>query len=511
MKLTQRLAHISQGVNRRPQSKSRIQFNELLPDLPDFGNPGLTKAENCMPHQNGYKEFPGLTTVSSALSGFCQGAVSALAKDGTTNYYAGDATKLYRLDATTWTDSSKSGGYACPADDSWEFARGQGDTIIAVNIADAMQKITMGGTAFSDLATSTLTPKARHIATVRQFPVIGNVDEGGTLYPNRVRWPNIDDDADWDQDAASQADYQDLDGPGGWIQKIVGGEYGVIFQEKAIWRMQYEGTPTVWRFDEVERNRGAWAKNSVVRYGRFVFYLAEDGFYVFDGVQSTPIGANKVDLFFFNELDETYKARIQGALDLRNRNIVWAYTTTDSAGNGDPDKMLIYNWPTQKWSTVDLDTEHLFSTLTEGYTLDTLDNVSSSVDALVFSLDSRVWTGGNPQFSAFNRSHVMAHFTATALDAVFETGERENAPGQFFKTNSVRPLVNGTSATITARVGSRTIQNEAVSFGSYVAINSNGEVPIRNHDRYHKVGVKITGGFDEAIGVEMEGSPQGWQ
>ena len=511
MRLTQRLAQIGQGLSRRPQPKSRMPFGEFLPDLPDFGNPGLTKAENCMPHMNGYKQFPGLTAVSTALDNPCQGAIAALAKDGNTAYYAGDSAKLYGLENTVWTDYSKAGGYACPADDVWEFARGQNDSMIAVNIADEMQKITLGGTTFSDLATSTLKPKARHIGTVRQFPVIGNVSEGGVVYPNRLRWSNIDSDADWDQNAATQSDFQDLDGPGGWIQNIVGGEYGIIFQEKAIWRMSYEGTPTIFRFDEIERNRGAWAKNSVVRYGRLVFYLSEDGFYVTNGNESQPIGANKVDLFFFNELDETYKSRIQGALDLRNRNVVWTYTTTNSAGNGDPDKMIIYNWPTSRWSTVDLDTQCLFSTLTEGYTLDGLDDVSTNIDSLAVSLDSRIWTGGNPQFSAFNRSNILAHFNATALDAVFETGEQEHAPGQFYRTNSVRPLINGTSAVITARVSGRSIQNEAPKFSSYAAINANGEVPVRVEDRYHKIGVKVTGGFDEAIAVEIEGTPRGWQ
>jgi hypothetical protein len=43
------------------------------------------------------------------------------------------------------------------------------------------------------------------------------------------------------------------------VQKVVGGEYGLVFQERAVWKMTYIGSPVIFQFDLIERSRGAFA------------------------------------------------------------------------------------------------------------------------------------------------------------------------------------------------------------------------------------------------------------
>ena len=51
--------------------------------------------------------------------------------------------------------------------------------------------------------------------------------------------------------ASVQSDNQTLQGDGGWIQAVTpGSEVGAIFQERAIWRMDYRGGDIVF---DVER------------------------------------------------------------------------------------------------------------------------------------------------------------------------------------------------------------------------------------------------------------------
>ena len=147
-----------------------IPFGEYLPDLPALGNPGATVAKNVIPHLAGYKPLSSLVTFSGALTARCQGAFSAIDTAGVTNVYAGDATSLYRLTDVTWTDASQSGAYTVSSDQAWNFVRWNND-VLAANVTDPVQKITMGGTTFGDLFTSTLKPKARHMAVVRDFLV----------------------------------------------------------------------------------------------------------------------------------------------------------------------------------------------------------------------------------------------------------------------------------------------------------------------------------------------------
>src|SRR4029077_2402588 len=109
----------------------------------------------------------------------------------------------------------------------------------------------------------------------------------------RVRWSAINNANSWTADPTTLAGYQDLLGEGGWIQKIVGGEQGgYVIQEHAIWRMTFVGSPLIFQFDKVKTGIGAYAPQSVVSFQGMIFFLANDGFYMFDGSNIIPIGLN---------------------------------------------------------------------------------------------------------------------------------------------------------------------------------------------------------------------------
>ncbi|HZD13465.1 MAG TPA: hypothetical protein VE177_08115, partial [Candidatus Binatus sp.] len=317
--------------------KVTIPASEWTPDLPNFGSMGI-EALNVIPWRQGYKSFPSMVVFSTALTAACQGGY--FARDSAANVYnfSGDATKLYRLVGTTQTDSSRlaGGAYATAIDDFWEFTQ-WGQTVIATNYADAPQVITLGGANFAALGGTP--PKARHIAVIRDFVVLGNVNSG-TPAPNEVFWSAINNSAGWTISAATQCDSQDLQGDGGWVQKIVGGEYGLIFLERQVWRMTYVGSPVIFQFDLIERNRGAYAPQSVIGWGNMVFFLADDGFYlIVGGSGAIPIGDGKVDKFFLSDLQTAFSYRVNAAIDPVNKIVMWAYPGSGSAGT--PNSVVI--------------------------------------------------------------------------------------------------------------------------------------------------------------------------
>jgi len=127
--------------------------------------------------------------------------------------------------------------------------------------------------------------------------------------------------------AAVQSDSQNLYGDGGWIQGIVGNlgtADGALFMEHAVVRVIYAGPPGIFYFLPAEGVRGTPAPGSIVQLGALVYYLGEDGFYVFDGTQSKPIGIDRVDRYFFENVDQSKMFRIVAAVDPVNRLIVWA-------------------------------------------------------------------------------------------------------------------------------------------------------------------------------------------
>jgi hypothetical protein len=95
---------------------------------------------------------------------------------------------------------------------------------------------------------------------------------------------------------------------------MTGGQFGLIFQESRITRMDYRGGNVVFSFRRIEDNRGAVQGKNVIQVGNLVYFLSEDGFYVTDGSSSKPIGANKVDRFFYNDLKVCIKRKSKSFL-----------------------------------------------------------------------------------------------------------------------------------------------------------------------------------------------------
>ncbi len=488
----------------------RLIFGEYLPDLPKLQNPGITEAKNVLPFGDSYRSMKSESIYSDALTAVNQGAYSPRDKSGTPFTYAGDAAKLYSLSNASYSDVSKGGGYSTGSEEWWRFAT-YGNQVIATNYIDDMQLITMGGANFADL--SATAPKAKDVDIVKNFLVCVNTnDTTDGLVPNRVRWPSLTDITAWTVSSTTQADFQNLEGDGGWNMRIIGGEYGVIFQERSIWRMTYVGSPVIFQFDEVERGRGTPAPGSVVKVGNWVAYLGQDGFYIFDGQQSIPIGSNKVDKTFWDDVDANYLYKINAVSDTDNQLIYWGYPSANNT-DGRIDKILVYNYSPNsrmRWSYIDgVDLESLFLSLTEGYTLEQLDTVNSSLDALVFSLDSRVWMNNGEVLSGFDSDHKQVNFDGAAMDATIETTEAQIFENKRAHLTLVRPLVDGTGATTTVQIGERNLLSDSVSWQSEISTNSTGYCPVRSNARYHRARVKVTGGFDHAQGIDVVKAAEG--
>ena len=251
------------------------------------------------------------------------------------------------------------------------------------------------GSNFADLSADA--PKAKYIAVVRDFVMTGYTnDPTDGNKPYRVRWSGIGDHTSWAISAATQADFQDIADLGD-VTGLVGGEYATILLEKGIVRAHYIGSPLIFQFDPVETGRGCKVPGSVCNVGNSVFFLADDGFYMFDGQQSVPIGAEKVNRFFLEDWDSAYAKNMSASADPVKQIIVWSYASRQAI-NGQPDKLIIYNYALDKWSTANVTADLVAPIYTAGYTLEGLDAAFGTLDVLPASLDSSIYRGGELSF-----------------------------------------------------------------------------------------------------------------
>lgn len=497
-----------------------IKFGEWLPDIAPYDHPGATEALNVVPTIEGYRQFNQFSRITQALTGECIGAFAAQAKDRASYNYAGDSSKLYQLADDTWTDQSKGGGYSVSSQDVWEFVK-FGEKIIAVGGINSgtpvtPQVITMGavgGTQFADLGGSP--PQARHIATVKDFVVLGNLYESSTEFPSRIRWSGVNDETTWTTNKAKQSDYQDIPGKGGWIQKVVGGDFGIVIMERGIVRMDYIGPPLVFSFNRVLPELGTNAPNSVVQWGDFVFLLGPTGFNgIANGVERLDIGDNKINRWFFSRVDSNYLYRVVGALDRVNNRIVWIFPDNTSS-EGLPNNGLIFDIATKRWARFEDNLQWVYESYGISYTLDGLDNVSTSIDNLGASLDDPIWVNAIIGLGAFDDQNFAGRFTGDPATAVMETKEQKLSGGRRTMINRIRPEVDTTAGsgddtetTVTIEVGERDSQEDSVIWGGALTQERDGNYSLRSDSRYHRFRVTVTGEFSRAHGMAVvEGTP----
>jgi len=475
-----------------------IQVKDWVPDGADLANPGSIEIVNAVPGLNSYKPFGQLVTITNALDARPRGAIEEKDSAGNVFQYVGNATKLYELVGTTWTDISISGGYSTGTDENWEFARWK-EQIIATNFTDDPQEITLDGVIFANLTTDL---RFRHVAVVRDFVVAGNTFDGvdGNV-SHRLRWSAFNDATDWTVSPVTLADFRDLN-KGGPILKIIGGDFGVIVSEKSTWRMTFIGSPAVFDIAEVIPGVGALASGAVTLLGDTVYMWSEHGFVSLQGgVNPQFIGAGRVDKFLRDDLDQNHLNRISSVADPESGRIFWAYP---GAGNTDgrPNKIAVYDRILNKWGYIEQDVEILWRAGGVATTLEALDSISSSIDALGIPLDSSQWKGGSPVLAGFDSTFKNGNFTGGPMTAIVTTKEAEITAGRRTQLNSFRPLVDG--GTVTAKIGTRDNQSDDVVFTSELTQTSSGRFTKRKNARYHRFQLICADGWKDAIGVAVE-------
>jgi hypothetical protein len=377
---------------------------------------------------------------------------------------------------------SKVGGYT--GSGKWKFAQ-FGDALLATNNSQKIQSFTLNSsTVFADVAASA--PIAEYITVVRDFVVAANI----ASYPNRVQWSDINDETDWTSGPTSQSDYQDIP-DGGDIQGITGGEFGLVLLEKAIVRMSYIGSPLFFQFDTISREIGCYEPGSVCQYGNMTFFLSDDGFYMCDGQRVTPIGAEKVDRWFWDDLEPSY-ANFSSAVDPIKKVVIWCYQNTTGGYS-----LLIYNWQLGRWSYGATSATYIASAATASTSLEGLDSFSASIDALTVSLDSRQWLGGKLIFAGASGARIVT-FEGSPMSAFIETGDLSASASLI---TLARPQIDNGSATVA--VASREMLDDTITYSTAIAASNENRVSLRSSGKYHRIKVVPTGNWTTMAGVDV--------
>lgn len=475
-------------------------------DTSDLSLDSVVKASRTI--TNVAKTSGVVTITTSVAHGFSVGdsvtvaATSTTAVNGTfTVDTVGSTTFTYLQSGGNIGSTADTGTvsfqYSTPANQRWRFTQ-FGNVLIAANGGNRLQGYNLNNsTTFQDLAADA--PQSRYVTVVRDFVVSAYVNSS-TVYPFRVQWSALGDESSWTNSATTQADFQDIP-DGGSIVGITGGEFGLVFMDRSIHRMSYIGSPLVFQFDNISRNLGCYEANSIVQYGGTSFFLSDDGFYACDGQSLIPIGNEKVNRYFYNDVDEGSLNLMSAAVDPFRKLVIWAYASQSSAT---VDKLLIYNYQTGKWTSGTTDASRVASSSTPSFDLEGMD-VFGNLEQILSSFDDRVWLGGKMQFAGVKNAKIVT-FTGANNTAIIETGDIE-MPGTTSAITMAKPIVDGGSGSVA--LFSRRLLSEQVVFGSQTAADAENRVSIRGIGRYHRLQLTPTGQWTNAVGIDVDMNPLG--
>lgn len=463
-----------------------LAFGEYRPDVSDHNATYTSSLLNVQPRSDGYGPVRLPEDYTDALAATCRGYFYARARDGSVKIFAGTSTGLYLMSNTdfSWTDVSQGGAaYNALANTAqWRFAQFN-DLVIAVQANEPPQVYNLTSSSeFADLGGSP--PQAAYIAIVNRFIVLSGLLD----FPFRVQWSGLNETDNWTS-GDNFSDFQDL-ADGGVNRGVVGGEYGLILQEGTIRRMIYApGSELVFQITRVSEDRGLNAPYSLVASGEKVFFLSAQGFVQSDasGVLN-PIGKERVDRTFYGEWDAATPQLMIGVGDPSTNVVMWVYRTMGTAETpGLFTRALLYDWVLNRWSAMELVGEYVASLARPGLTLESLDAISGSLDALPFSLDD-ISTSNLPALSVASAAHKIGFFTGANAEATLETAEY-SVPGQTLDVNGVTPLTD--AAEVFASIGMRPNLNAALTYSDETELNEDGMCPQLVESRYSRFKIRV--------------------
>lgn len=471
-------------------------FGEWRPDLAAIGAPHLVDAKGCLPAIDHYRPLKGLTATTGALGARCRGAFPMRDIDNAAHMFAADADEIYKLIGTTWTNYSRTAAYTTLGTTSRWRGTPYGDRLILTNGLDTPQYIDMSGgaTQFADLPGSPGT--AKFISTYLEFVFLGAIGSSGMA----IKWSGAGDSEGWTP-GTNQSDEQEF-ADGGNITGFASTKAALyLFQEKCIRRILYVGGDVIMQIDKLVENIGCIEPNSLIQYGQRCFFLAEDGWYMWDfESQPVPIGREKFDRWFLDESARDYWYAMTAAIDPKNGVLAVGFS---SGGSDTPDLILFYNYIVQRATYAEISHELLVPAIAIGVTLDDL---TGNLDTdYSISFDDPFYQGGAFYFGAFDTSHKLASFSGANVEATFQTNENALIPGQRTSIAYITPIAD--TAAATAAAGSKVRPGDAITFQSAVSQQASGKCKQRGANGfYHAAKVVIPAGetWTFARGVDFE-------
>jgi hypothetical protein len=278
---------------------------------------------------------------------------------------------------------------------------------------------TVGGVSF----------RAKFLVEFKSHLLFLDTTEGGSRYPQRVRWSNT---ADPDNIDTGNASFNDISGTD-WISgavKFRGDLLGII-KEDSIWICWATGDSSIFDFERKVSGQGCPAPRTIKVINGDIVFLGREDVYIFDGITLSPLGttsddpqSTKVRRELVEQINYEQVARAF-ALIREQEKEYWILIPTSGTY---PDTAFVFNYELGSWS------KFTFNDYITGHGFYQLDS-SVTYDDLTGTFDSQTWRYGDRSLgvsspnlllgdnagNVYEYSSLVAEEDGTVLNKQFDT------------------------------------------------------------------------------------------
>lgn len=549
-----------------------IPLGDFFPDRRQLANPGLLRAYGVVPLAGNYIRAPATKFVGTPAPSVPEPLTSINELTAppfgfyihSSDYgYCGTEEQLFEFDLAALAvgdpgevDRSRTSGgvytfnTSPPGPDEFWWFTSFGSNVIATNFKEPVQYLpTPGSGDFEAMITSTFAPRAK-----LAFPILGNlflahcaldVSYDGIAtgtHPQLVAWTQTNNlrvlgtETGGDPSAVGSG-YQNIDNDWGAITAGIGGDYGLIFQERGITLV--EGPP--YRLRGLVEGDSTVYPYSVFRLGDDVYFWGAGGPSVLRGGQPPVIRLGRGKLIrslldnvtgfgsdFARAVDLPVR-EVSGVPDSSNELLRFAYKPIAGAGGAretdaddlPPTLFLDYNVNEERFGVSRVATIGGFGSLQAPR--DLFLRTAPLTTRAPWGPFGRIYAlhlEGNIYLVTYE---LDGTFQASYPDIVLQKGFGHLAEGIQTRIAAVRPVWSGTPANVEAITSGLSVTIESkltpssspVSFGPFTQVSPDGWIgtPTTKFAAYHSPSMTFNGeaAFDanevheiEAFEVEYE-------
>ena len=163
--------------------------------------------------------------------------------------------------------------------------------------------------------------------------------------PRRVAWSDREDNTVWAPATTNLAGSYDLQTNGEIQVGVRARGQTVILTTQDVYVMNWVGSPYVYGFDRISGTGGTGSPRSAVAFQGNIAWMANDGFYVFDGLVKKLL--SDVEDYVLSDINESQFSKVVGGHNRQFSEIWWFYPSSAST---EPDRYVIWNYREDHWS-----------------------------------------------------------------------------------------------------------------------------------------------------------------